>query len=160
MKNKTIVKEKKKLSLRDKKNLLLSILFSIVSLGIGFVIAFYGKDNSYIETELITAIITLFGFGLTATVFVYQAFEKSNSDEKKNVICALSKTLLLTLCLVVASLILDFAVSIVTINVVKVILSTVMYASLVYSIICQFDILNSFVVIITNARKADKNKDE
>lgn len=160
MKNKTIVKEKKKLSLRDKKNLLLSILFSIVSLGIGFVIAFYGKDNSYIETELITAIITLFGFGLTATVFVYQAFEKSNSDEKKNVICALSKTLLLTLCLVVASLILDFAVSIVTINVVKVILSTMMYASLVYSIICQFDILNSFVVIITNARKADKNKDE
>ena len=160
MKNKTIVKEKKKLSLRDKKNLLLSILFSIVRLGIGFVIAFYGKDNSYIETELITAIITLFGFGLTATVFVYQAFEKSNSDEKKNVICALSKTLLLTLCLVVASLILDFAVSIVTINVVKVILSTMMYASLVYSIICQFDILNSFVVIITNARKADKNKDE
>ena len=160
MKNKTIVKEKKKLSLRDKKNLLLSILFSIVSLGIGFVIAFYGKDNSYIETELITAIITLFGFGLTATVFVYQAFEKSNSDEKKNVICALSKTLLLTLCLVVASLILDFAVSIETINVVNVILSTMMYASLVYSIICQFDILNSFVVIITNARKADKNKDE
>ena len=131
-----------------------------MSLGIGFVSAFYGKDNSYIETELITAIITLFGFGLTATVFVYQAFEKSNSDEKKNVICALSKTLLLTLCLVVASLILDFAVSIVTINVVKVILSTMMYASLVYSIICQFDILNSFVVIITNARKADKNKDE
>ena len=157
---KTIVKEKKSLSLREKRNLLLSVLFSVVSLGVGFIVAFYGKGNSYIETELITAIITLFGFGLTATVFVYQAFEKSNSNEKKSVICALSKTLLLTLCLVVVSLILDFAVSIVTINVVKVILSTVMYASLVYSTICQFDILNSFVVIITNDRKSDRNKDE
>ena len=160
MKNKTIVKEKKSFSLRDKRNLLLSILFSVISLGIGFVIAFYGKGNSYIETELITAIITLFGFGLTATVFVYQAFEKSNSNEKKNVICALSKTLLLTLCLVVGSLILDFAVSIVTLKVVKIILSTLMYASLVYSTICQFDILNSFVIIITNGKKIDENKDE
>ena len=151
MKNKTIVKEKKSLSLRKKRNLLLSILFSVLSLGIGFTIAFYGKGNSYIETELITAIITLFG---------YQAFEKSNSNEKKSIICALSKTLLLTLCLVVVSLILDFAVSIVTINVVKVILSTLMYAALVYSIICQFDILNSFVIIITNGKKSDRNKDE
>ena len=160
MKNKTIVKEKKSFSLRDKRNLLLSILFSVISLGIGFVIAFYGKGNSYFETELITAIITLFGFGLTATVFVYQAFEKSNSNEKKNVICALSKTLLLTLCLVVGSLMLDFAVSIVTLKVVKIILSTLMYASLVYSTICQFDILNSFVIIITNGKKIDENKDE
>ena len=160
MKNKTIVKEKKSLSLREKRNLLLSVLFSVVSLGIGFIVAFYGKGNSYIETELITAIITLFGFGLSATVFVYQAFEKSNSNEKKSVICALSKTLLLTLCLVVVSLILDFAVSIVMIKAVKVILSTLMYASLVYSIICQFDILNSFVVIITNGKKTDENKDE
>ena len=160
MKNKTIVKEKKSFSLRDKRNLLLSFLFSVISLGIGFVIAFYGKGNSYIETELITAIITLFGFGLTATVFVYQAFEKSNSNEKKNVICALSKTLLLTLCLVVGSLMLDFVVSIVTLKVVKIILSTLMYASLVYSTICQFDILNSFVIIITNGKKIDENKDE
>ena len=160
MKNKTIVKEKKSFSLRDKRNLLLSILFSVISLGIGFIIAFYGKGNSYIETELITAIITLFGFGLTATVFVYQAFEKSNSNEKKNVICALSKTLLLTLCLVVGSLILDFAASIVTLKVVKIILSTLMYASMVYSTICQFDILNSFVIIITTGKKIDENKDE
>lgn len=160
MKNKTIVKEKKSFSLRNKKNLLLSILFSVISLGIGFIIAFYGGGDSYIETDLIKAIITLFGFGLTATVFIYQAFEKSNSNEKKNVIHALSKTLLLTLCLIVVSLILDFAVSIVAMEVVKVILSTLLYASLIYSIICQFDILNSFVVIITNGKKTDKNKDE
>ena len=160
MKNNTIIKNKKCFSQREKTNIALTIIFSVISLGLGFIIAFWGKGISFIENDLITAIITLFGFGLTATVFVYQAFEKSNSDEKKNVICALSKTLLLTLCLVVASLILDFAVSIVTINVVKVILSTVMYASLVYSIICQFDILNSFVVIITNGKKTDENKDE
>lgn len=80
----------------------------------GFLIAFFGKGDSYVETELITAIITLFGFGLTATVFVYQAFGNSPSDDTMQVIKALSKTLLLTLCLVAAALVLDFIISTVT----------------------------------------------
>ena len=117
-----------------------------------------GKGDSFIETDLITAIITLFGFGLTATVFVYQAFEKSMSKETKNVIAALSKTLLLTLCLVIVSLIFDFIASLITAEVWNVIFESLKYAALIYSLICQFDILNSFIVIITCGKKDDNEK--
>lgn len=160
MKNKTIKKEKRSFSSREKNNIFLTILFSILSLGIGFVIAHFGKGVSYVETELITAIITLFGFGLTATVFVYQAFENAKSKDTTNVIKALSKTLLLTLCLVMVSLVLDFIVSAITSEVWSTILDSAKYAALVYSAICQFDILNSFIVIITKSKKDDSNKDE
>ena len=160
MKNKTIIKNKKSFSPREKANIALTIIFSLSSLGLGFVIAFLGKGDSFIETDLITAIITLFGFGLTATVFVYQAFEKPMSKETKNVIAALSKTLLLTLCLVIVSLIFDFIASLITAEVWNVIFESLKYAALIYSLICQFDILNSFVVIITCGKKDDNEKDE
>lgn len=160
MKNKTVIKEKKFFSSHEKTNIVLTLLFSIVSMGIGFLIAYFGKGSSYVETELITAIITLFGFGLTATVFVYQAFEKSQSKDTIDVIKALSKTLLLTLCLVMSSLVLDFLVSVITLKILNLILESLMYATLVYSAICQFDILNSFIVIITRSKRKDGKKDE
>ena len=160
MKNKTIIKERRSLSSSEKKNIFLTILFSILSFGMGFLIAFFGKGDSYVETELITAIITLFGFGLTATVFVYQAFGNSPSDDTMQVIKALSKTLLLTLCLVASALILDFTVSAITCEVWCLILKSLKYAALVYSAICQFDILNSFIVIITKSKRDDIKKDE
>lgn len=151
MKNKTIIKEKKHLSRQEKKNIVLTILFLIISLGLGFIIAFFGKETSYIENELITAIITLFGFGLTATVFVYQTFEEKNL-ESNNIIKALSRTLLLIFCLIVASLILDFFVALINYEVFSVIIVSLKYATLIYSLICQFDILNSFIIII-NSKK-------
>lgn len=160
MKNKTIKREKKSFSARKKMNIFLTILFSTISLGIGFVIAYFGKGSSYIETELITAIITLFGFGLTATVFVYQAFDKTQSKDTIRVIKALSKTLLLTLCLVASALVLDFIVSAITSEVWMLILESLKYATLIYSAICQFDILNAFIVIITKSEKGDSNNDE
>lgn len=160
MKNKTIKKEKRSFSSCEKINIFLTILFSILSLGLGFVIAYFGKDVSFIETELITAIITLFGFGLTATVFVYQAFENSRSNDTMRVIKALSKTLLLTLCLVVVALVTDFIASTVASEVWSLIFESLKYAVLVYSAICQFDILNSFIVIITKSKKDDSKKDE
>ena len=160
MKIKTIIKERRSLSSSEKKNIFLTILFSILSLGMGFLIAFFGKGDSYVETELITAIITLFGFGLTATVFVYQAFGNSPSDDTMQVIKALSKTLLLTLCLVAAALVLDFIISTVTSDVWRLIVESLKNATLVYSGICQFDILNSFIVIITKRKKDDSNKNE
>ena len=160
MKNKTTIKIRKSFSPREKANIALTIIFSLLSLGLGFVIAFWGKGDSFIETDLITAIITLFGFGLTATVFVYQAFEKSTTKETKNVITALSKTLLLTLCLVIASLIFDFITSLITAEAWNVVCGSSKYATLIYSLICQFDILNSFIVIITSGKKDDSEKDE
>lgn len=159
MKTKTIIKSKKCFFSRGKVNMVLTAIFSIVCLGLGFIIAFFGKGVSFIETELIIAIITLFGFGLTATVFVYQAFEKSDSKDTRNLIVALSKTLLLTLCLIVASLFFDFLTSLIMAEVWNVILGSLKYAALMYSLICQFDILTSFI-IITGGKKGDDEKEK
>jgi hypothetical protein len=157
MKHKTIIKSKKALSPQDSISIVLTIVFSLLSLGLGLIIAIWGNGNSFVETDLITAIITLFGFGLTATVFVYQAFEKSISDNVINVIKALSKTLLLTLCLIIASVIFDFLVTLIKAEVWSVILESLKYATLIYALICQFDILNSFIVIITKGKSGDIN---
>lgn len=153
MKNKIIIKEKRSFSLREKKNVILTAVFTVLSLVIGFLIAELGNGESYVETELITAIITLFGFSLTATVFVYQAFENSQSNDAMNVIKAISKTLLLTLCLVIVALVLDFIISIIESVGWCWFLGGLKYAALVYSAICQFDILNSFIVIINITKK-------
>ena len=160
MKNNTIIKNRNSFSFRKIKNIILTIVFSILSIGIGALIAFFGKGISYLENDLITAIITLFGFGLTATVFVYQSFEKSNSENVSNVIKALSKTLFLTLCLVIVSLIFDFVASLITQELWNIIFQSLKYGSLIYSLICQFDILNSFIVIITKGNKNDCGKSE
>lgn len=160
MRNKVNVKKKKSLSKKEKKNIILSILFSIISLVVGFFISFFGQGESYVETELITAIITLFGFGLTATVFVCQSFEDSQTENTMKVIKALSKTLFLTLVLVVCSLIFDFIASVITSEVWLGIMESAKYAALVYSTICQFDVLNSFIVIIRSGKKEENKKNE
>ena len=160
MKNNTIIKTKKIYSPCEKRNLILTIVFSIFSLGFGFVISFFGKGISFIETNLIIAIITLFGFGLTATVFVYQALVKFNSKETMDVIIALSKTLLLTLCLIASSLVLDFCESIILFNRWNIFLKSLKYASLIYSFICQLDILNGFIIIIQSDKTDNCKKDE
>ncbi len=160
MNNKTVIKEKKSFFSNEKINIILTIVFSILSLGIGFAIAYFGKGESYVETELITAIITLFGFGLTATVFVYQAFENKQNEDTMKVIKAISKTLILTLCLIVASLVFDFVLDLITSEKWNLVVETLKYAALVYSTICQFDILNSFIVIIKNGNKEESKKDE
>ena len=61
---------------------------------------------------------------------------------------------------VMSSLVLDFLVSVITLKVLNLILESLMYATLVYSVICQFDILNSFIVIITRSKRKDGKKDE
>lgn len=139
--------------MRQKLNTVFTSLFLVLGLAGGFAISFWGKGQSYIETELITAIISLFGFGLTATVFVCQALEKKQSSQTKTVINALSNTLRLTLYLAVALLILDFIVSIEISDVFNFIAGGLKYTILIYSTICQFDILNAFIVIIKNDQK-------
>lgn len=160
MKNKTIIKNKKSFSFREKKNIFFTCIITLISLGLGFVIAFFGKGVSFVEKDLITAIITLFGFGLTATVFVCQAFEKNTTKETRNVITALSKTLLLILCLVIAALVFDFIVDLITSAPWNLFFGSLKYATLIYSLICQFDILNSFFVLIKSGKNDDNGKNE
>ena len=158
MKNKTVIKNKKFFTSREKVNIVLTIVFSLVSLGFGIVIAFFGNGSSYIETDLITSIITLFGFGLTATVFVYQAFEKNSTRDTKNVINALSQTILLTLYLIIGALVFDFFESLLEAGICNNIIVSFKYAALIYAVICQFDIMNSFIIIITKNNCDDKKE--
>lgn len=144
MKNNTQIKGK---DLYSRKNIILSIVFVVISLLLGVIISELGKGTSYIETELFTAIITLFGFGLTATVFIYQAFDEKDG-KISNVLAALTSTLKLTLILIVAAICLDFIASLVVAQNALLIISTMKYAALIYSLICQFDILNAFVILI------------
>lgn len=78
MKNKTIIKER---SIKSIKGIILPIFFALLSLAAGFAIAFWGKEQSYIENSLMTALVTLLGFGITSTIFLYQAFKDDESEK-------------------------------------------------------------------------------
>lgn len=150
MKTKTIIKEKVQKTKKQNKNLFLTIVFTIISLGCGFLISYFGNGSSFVENNLITSIITLFGFGLTSTVFVYQAFKEKESDKTIAVIKSLAKTLLLTFTLIIVALILDFIASISVSICFTIIMNSLKYTSLIYAFICQIDILLSFIIIVKN----------
>lgn len=150
MKNETIIKEKKPTNKKRVFHILLIIGCTLISLVAGFLISFFGCGDSYIETSIITAIITLFGFGLTSTVFVYQAFKDKDSEKVKRVMRTLSDTLLLTFILIVVALVLDFIGSLEVAQVAVITINSLKYASLVYAFICQIDILLSFLIIVKN----------
>lgn len=144
------------------KKIICLIVFIFVSLGIGFLIAKFGEGVSYIEKNAILYLITFFGFSLTATVFIYQSLdsriEESEQDKAKVLIKSLSRSLVLTLILIVCIIFFDFLTSIVDakeegqINWL-ICLSTIKYAMIIYAIICQFDILYSFVIIMRSYKK-------
>lgn len=150
MKTKTIIKEKNDITRRQKINIFLMILFIAVSLAGGFLIAFFGKGTSFIEMDFITAIITLFGFGLTSTVFVCQSFKDKESKQIKSVIKSLSKTLLLTFILIFVSLVCDFLATLSISDWFAITVTSLKFASLIYAFICQIDILLSFIIIVKN----------
>ena len=150
MKSKTSIKEKNITNSQRTLHIIIIIFCTLLSLGLGFLIAFCGLGESYIESSLITAIITLFGFGLTSTVFVYQAFKDKENDKIKKVIRALSNTLLLTFVLIIASIILDFIGSLDLGNTSTIIMQILKYSSLIYALTCQMDILLSFLKIVKN----------
>lgn len=141
------IKTKKATTKKQKLTMLLTISFIIISCGCGFLISFYGQGCSFIEQEFIGALITLFGFGLTSTVFIYQSINIKESEMAKKVIKSLSKTLLLTFILISISIIFDFLSTLFSGNIV-ICIDTIKYASLIYSCICQIDILLSFLIII------------
>lgn len=156
--NKTKIKTRKILN----KKILFPMFFVAISLAIGFLIAKFGKGISYIEENAILYLITFFGFSLTATVFIYQSLnkdiEESKYDQALSLIKSLSKSLTLTLILIICTIIFDFIISVIDSNNAEltnllVFLSTIKYAMIIYAIICQIDILYSFVIIMCNHRK-------
>lgn len=150
MKNETIIKEKSAVNIKRILRIILIVVFVLMSLVFGFLIAFFGKGESYVEASLFSAIITLFGFGLTSTVFVYQAFKDKEAEKIKNVIHALANTLFLTFILIIVALVFDFIGSLDFSKAITIAIQSLKYASLIYAFICQIDILRAFIIIVKN----------
>lgn len=122
------------------------ILISVTS---GYFIAQYGNNDSFVESGAISTAFTLFGFGITSTVFIYQAFSGNKSENVKALMIGLAKTLKLTFFLLLITIIMDFLASLeFNCKVINAILIA-KYSSLVFTVICLFDILNAFLIIIT-----------
>ena len=157
------IKEKKCLSQDIKKILFLRSIFISLSLGLGFIVSYYGKGSSYIEHNLLLTNITLFGFGMTATVFINQTLKESKehnvTEKTKNVIKALAQSLLLIFILIIIACVLDFLSTLDFESLsaqssvaewVSLIVKSLSYSAQIYAMICHFDILLSFIVIIKN----------
>lgn len=152
MKNETIVKER---SVKSLKGIVLPIIFALLSLSAGFAISFWGKEQSYIENNLITALITLFGFGITSTIFLYQAFKKEEMERVKKLIHAIVNNLILTLILLGSAILFDFLASLDFAEVASVVLNSLKYGAMIYTSICQVDILLAFIKIVKGYRGKD-----
>ena len=152
MKNETIVKER---SVKSLKGIVLPIIFALLSLSAGFAISFWGKEQSYIENNLITALITLFGFGITSTIFLYQAFKKEEMERVKKLIHAIVNNLILTLILLGSAILFDFLASLDFAEVASVVLNSLKYGAMIYASICQVDILLAFIKIVKGNRGKD-----
>lgn len=150
----------------DVKRLFINIVLVALSLAFGYFISVHGTGKSFIENHLLSATITLFGFSLSATVFVKNVF-KGKDENSSNLISALSKSLKLILYLIVAAMIIEFfeyfefnkyiEKETIVFNIILVI-KTLKYATMCASIMCQMDILNSFVVLINRKEANDKKE--
>lgn len=130
------------------KTFILTIIFIIASIGLGFIIAYYGKGESFIETDFLNIIITLFGFGLTSTVFIYQTVKNKESDQALHVIQSLTKTLVLIFALIIISILFDFIANSDVSEKAIFVMNVFKNASLIYALICLADVFLSFITII------------
>ncbi len=147
-----------------KKHLLISLCI-VVSIAIGFGIAYLGQGKSFIEDKktVISTIITLFGLGLTSAIFVAQTLDTANWDAEKidkanHLKISLAKSLGLTALLILISIILEFALSLVPIkennpNILPLIFNSLIYTAFSYIIILQTDVICCFLQIMKLKRK-------
>ncbi len=148
MKNNINIKIKRAIDIKMVKKIILEISFILASLGGGFLIAYFGKGESFLENEMITAIITLFGFSVTSTVFICQALKQKENQGVNNLIKALAKNLLLTFILIAISLVFDFMSVFDWGKVIPLIIKTFKFSTLIYAFLIQIDILMAFIIII------------
>ncbi len=136
----------------DKKKILITILFIILSVSVSCLIVFWGKGNSFLENkqQMFACLISLFGFGLTSTIFIYQSItnENLNKEKIKKLINSLARSLSLILVLIISALLLDFLLSTIEVNLVVTLLSILYYSFIIYSFICLIDIMVGLIVII------------
>lgn len=142
------------------KHLLWVLFFILISFAIGFSIAYWGNGTSFIEDKaaFITVIITLFGLGLTSAIFVVQTLDNVewNEQKQKRVAClkvSLTKSLGLIAILILASIILEFILSIIpteenNLNIFRLIIDSSIYAMFAYIVILQADVILCFLRIM------------
>ena len=135
------------------KKIIIELIFDFFCLGIGFIIAYFGKNKSFFEKEITIAIITLFGFSLSSTIFIHQAFAKTDNIDTVSLIKALSKDLWISLILICLSICLDFLASIELTDIITLISQTIRNGCIIYIFLCQIDILKSFLIILKNGSK-------
>jgi len=148
MKNNINIKTRRIVDWKIIKKVVLEIIFIIASLGCGFLVAYFGNGLSFVESDMITAVITLFGFSLTSTVFICQFIKHKENNNVDKLINALAKNLILTFILVSSSLVFDFLSGFGGENVFPLIMLSLKYSVLIYAFLIQIDILLAFITII------------
>lgn len=148
MKNNVEVKTKRIIDRRLILKIIVEASFIIISMGAGFLVAYFGNGASYLENEMITAIITLLGFSLTSTVFICQLLKNREDSKVDNVIKALAKNLIVTFILVLISLLFDFLSNTGNENIFALVMLSLKYSALIYAFLIQMDILFAFITIV------------
>ena len=141
------------------------LFFILISIAIGFSIAYWGNGTSFVEdkTSFITIIVTLFGLGLTSAIFVAQTLDNIEWNEVKQkkadrLKVSLAKSLGLIALLILISIILEFILSIIPIyenvpNIFRLIINSAIYAIFSYIIILQTDVTICFLQIMKLKKK-------
>ena len=141
----------------NKKHITINVCLILLSLILGFCIVFFGNGNSFIEdtTAFFSAIITLFGLGLTSAIFVSQTldnakFNQAKTNQANELKSSLAKSLALMAILILVGVVSEFILTLITTNKynISTIIETLMYSSFVYCIILETDITGCFVNII------------
>ncbi len=134
----------------------------VISLLLGFVIAYFGKDLSYIEESFITVSLTLFGFNLTSVVFICGAIQNIKVTDNAQISVLLkeiAESLGTILCAILVAIGLDFLVSIIVCpDFLNMVLRTVKYGALLFSLFSQLDVIKAFLKIVKSMYKKEENQ--
>ena len=149
----------------NKKQIVSTIFFILLSLTIGLLIAYLGQGKSFVEDKktFITIVLTLFGLGMTSAIFIAQTLDTINFDEKKakkayDLKVTLTKSLGLTAILILISVIFEFISTVIptvdenskqaVLNNLPFILDVGIYSLFSYIIVIQADVTVCFLQIM------------
>lgn len=148
MKCKTVIKTYSPGRIKSIVKIIVLIAFSLL---LGFAIAFFGKNKSYVEESFITISLTLLGFDLTSVVFMCGAIQniKASDEQISALLNEIAEDLGGILCAVLISIGLDFLASIIQNScIVNLALRTLKFASLSFSLGLQLDVIKAFLRIV------------
>ena len=123
-----------------------TLLFFVLSIWASIYIACHGTGKSFIETNMINAIITLFGVAITGSIFISQALENNSTEESKDLLTRIHKSLAFVLNLIIIAIFLDLIIE----RYSTILFEVIYYFILFYSTIVLDDVLNGFFKLCEN----------